>query len=209
MASTRKDIEDISVPALPIPSQQYNYPVTVQTNNILRLFFNKIVSTVKAITDVEEGAKYLYAPRGLFYSTTQQTAALANTEYHVHFENTYISNGVSIVDDFKITCTHDGVYSFQITILTSHGNASDATITTWLRRNDIDIPYAGQKQTLKGAADRAVYWNFNIDMRAGDFLELYWATDDNSLELHTEAPNGLHPGIPSTIAAVSFVSNIT
>jgi hypothetical protein len=179
-----------------------------QKNNVFRLFFNRLTSTLGALLSTDDGGKVLYMPRGLFYSTADQTAALADTGYPVEFENTYLGNGVSIVSDTRITVSADGVYNFQVTLQTDHVGGSDSTITTWINKNGTDVSYGGQQQTVKGNSVHAVYWNFSIDLTAGQYIEMYWATDDTALSLYTEAATSLHPGVPSTIVSVSFVSNL-
>ena len=197
-------------PALPLAPEGYDRPFMDQNSNVLRLFFNRLINAFDIITSTDDGGKFLYMPRGLFYSTVDQTAALANTGYPVEFENTYIGNGISIggTDDTRITATDDGVYNFQVTLQLEHNNASAATLWTWINKNGTDQPYGGQKNTIKGNDDIAVHWNFSIDLTAGQYIEMYWATDDTQLNLHTEAATAPHPGLPSTVVAVSFVSNL-
>lgn len=203
-------IDKTEPPALPLAPEQYNRPFMDQNSNVLRLFFNRLVRTIDTLLSTEDGGRFLYMPRALFYSTTNQTAAVVNTGYPVEFENTYIGNGVSIagVDNTRITVTSAGMYNFQVTMQTAHTNSSDAKVTTWINKSGTDVPYGGQVQTVKGNATRALYWNFSIDMVADDYIEMYWATDDTTLSLYTEAATALHPGVPSTIVAVSFVSNL-
>lgn len=197
-------------PALPQASREYNLPYEDQRNNVFRLFFNRLMSTINALLSVDDGGKYLYMPRGLFYSTTDQTAAAINTGYPVEFENTYIGNGVSVAgaNDSRITVTADGVYNFQVTLQTDQTAGTDIIIYTWINKNGTDVPYGGQEQTVKGNTVHAVFWNFSIDLLAGEYIEMYWAVDNTSLSLNTEAPTAPHPGVPSAIVAVSFVSNL-
>jgi hypothetical protein len=203
-------IDRVASPALPLAPEVYDRPFMDQNSNVLRLFFNRFVNSLNTILSTDDGGKFLYMPRGLFYSTTAQTAAVINTGYPVEFENTYIGNGVSIagVDSTRITVTADGVYNFQVTLTIQHTNSSDATIWTWINKNGSDVAYGGQKQTIKGNGDKAIYWNFSIDVNAGQYIEMYWAVDDLTATIHTEAPTSPHPGIPSTIVAVSYVSNL-
>jgi hypothetical protein len=202
------EINKVEPPALPLAPEQYQRPYMDQNSNVLRLFFNRLTRTVNGLLSTDDGGKFLYMPRALFYSTTAQTAAVINTGYPVEFENTYIGNGVSIVNDTRITVSADGMYNFQVTLQTEHTNSSDATVATWINKSGTDVPYGGQVQTVKGNATRALYWNFSIDMLADDYIEMYWATDDTTLSLYTEAATAPHPGIPSAIVAVSFVSNL-
>ena len=202
------EIDRVVPPALPLATEQYDRPYMDQNSNVLRLFFNRLTNIVNTLLSTDNGGKFLYMPRALFYSTTDQTAAVVNTGYPVEFENVYIGNGVSIVSDTRITVSADGVYNFQVTLNTEHTNASTVTVWTWINKNGTDVPYGGQVTSVKGAGAHAIYWNFSIDLTAGQYIELYWATDDTSLTLDTQPAASPHPGIPSAIVAVSFVSNL-
>jgi hypothetical protein len=202
------EIERAEPPALPLAPEEYRRPFMDQNSNVLRLFFNRIVNSLNTLLSTDDGGKFLYMPRGLFYSTTDQAAVATNTGYPVEFENTYIESGISIVDDTEITVSADGVYNFQVTLQTAHTNSSDVKITTWINKNGTDVTYGGQEQTIKGNANQPVFWNFSIDLTAGQYIEMYWATADLSLSLDSTAPTSPHPGIPSAVVAVSFVSNL-
>ena len=204
------EIERVEPPALPLAPEEYRRPFMDQNSNVLRLFFNRLVNSLNSLTSTDDGGRFLYMPRGLFYSTTNQTAAATSTGYPVEFENTYIGNGVSITgtDSTRILVSSDGMYNFQVTLTFQHTNSSDCTVWTWINKNGTDVPYGGQKQSIKGNADRAIYWNFSIDLEANEYIEMYWATSDTTASLHTEAATTPHPGVPSSIVAVSFVSNL-
>jgi hypothetical protein len=204
------EIDRVEPPAIPLATEEYDRPYMDQFSNVFRLFFNRLNNVVGTLTSNDDGGKYLYMPRGLFYSTVDQTAALANTGYPVEFENTYIGNGVSIagVDSTRITVSADGVYNFQVTLMTEHTNSSDVTVWTWINKNGSDVAYGAKKQTIKGNSDQPIYWNFSIDVESNQYIEMYWATDDTALSLHTEAATAPHQGIPSSVVAVSFISNL-
>jgi hypothetical protein len=202
------EIQKAEPPALPLAPEQYNRPFMDQNSNVLRLFFNRLTASINTLLSTDNGGKFLYMPSALFYSTTDQTAAVVNTGYPVEFENTYLARGVGIVSDTRITATASGFYNFQVTLQTDHTSGSDSVIYTWINKNGTGVPYGGQEQTVKGNSVHAVFWNFSIDLTAGQYIEMYWATDDTNLSLNTEAPTAPHPGIPSAIVAVSFVSNL-
>jgi hypothetical protein len=202
------EIQKAEPPALPLAPEQYNRPFMDQNSNVLRLFFTRLTSSLNTLLGTDTGGRFLYMPQGLFYSTTDQTAAVANTGYPVEFEITYLGSGVSVVSDTRITATAAGIYNFQVTLNTEHTNASTATVWTWINKNGTDVPYGGQVTSVKGAGAHAIYWNFSIDLTAGQYIEMYWATTDTALSLQATAPTSPHPGIPSAIVAVSFVSNL-
>lgn len=201
------EIEKVVPPAIPMPTEQYDRPYMDQMMNVLRLFFVRLTNLISALFSTEQGGKLLYMPNGLFYSTTDQSAALADTGYPVEFENTYLSNGISIIDDTKITVDSDGVYNFQVSLQLEHNSASACALYTWINKNGTDVAYGGHESTIKGNDYYISQWNFSIDLTAGQYIEMYWATDDTGLNLHSEAATTPHPGIPSAVVAVSFVSN--
>lgn len=199
----------IEPPALPLAPEQYDRPYQDQSNNVLRLFFNRLVGLVREIISTDDGGKFLYMPRGLFYSTVDQTLTLANTGYPVEFENIYIDSGTSIVNDTKITIAADGIYNFQISIQLESTSATAKTVWVWINKNGTDVPYGAHEYVIEGNGQKeVVIWNFSIDVEAGQYIEMYWAADDTDIEIHTHAPTSPHPGVPSTVVAVSFVSNL-
>lgn len=202
------EIQKAEPPALPLAPEQYNRPFMDQNSSVLRLFFNRLTASINTLFSTDNGGKFLYMPSALLYSTTDQNVAVANTGYPVEFENTYLARGVSIVSDTRITATASGFYNFQVTLETEHTNASTATVWTWINKNGTDVPYGGQVRTIKGAGSQAIFWNFSIDLTAGQYIEMYWATDDTALSLQATAPTAPHPGIPSAIVAVGFSSNL-
>jgi hypothetical protein len=197
-------------PALPLAPEQYQRPFMDQNSNVLRLFFNRLVNTINTLLSTDDGGRFLYMPQALFYSTEDQTAAVVNTGYPVEFENTYLGSGVSIggTNDTRITVTSDGVYNFQVTLHTDQSSGTDITVYTWINKDGTDVPYGGQEQTVKGNVAHTIFWNFSIDLTAGQYIEMYWAVDNTSLSLQSTAATPPHPGIPSAIVAVSFVSNL-
>lgn len=196
-------------PALPLPPETYTRASFDRTNNVLRLFFNRLTTTIIDLLNTAEGGKYLYMPRGVFFSKADQTASSANTGYPVEFEFTSVSGGISVggSDNTRITVTANGVYNFQTTLQKEQNDSSAATVWVWARVDGSDQVYTGHKNTVAGNTNATVYWNFSLALSASQYVEVYWATSSTQLNLHTEAASTPHPGIPSTAVAVSFVSN--
>ena len=203
------EINKAAPPALPLHREEFERSFFDQFNNILRLFFNRLTGTLDSLLSTTQGGRFLYMPNALFYSTTNQTAAATNTGYAVEMENTYLANGITINGgtSTQITTEVDGVYNFQLNLQLEHTTGSACALWVWISKNGTDVTYGAKRYTIKGNDFFSVVWNFNIDMAAGDYIEMYWATDDTGLEVHTEAPTSPHPGIPSAVMAVSFVSN--
>jgi len=198
----------MAAPALPIAEQGPLKGYLDTLNNILRLFFNLIIATMNRLTG-ELGGRFLDIPNGLFYSTADQAIAVINTAQVVSFENTYLSSGVTINggSSSQITVTYSGVYNFQFVAQGVSTSASAKNVYVWIRRDGTDIGYSARHMVLSGSNDsNDISWNFNIDVQAGSYIEMMWSSDDIDTKLDTETAASPHPGEPSAVIAVTFVS---
>jgi len=202
-------IDSPQPPVLPTPSQNYTSSVFIQKDNVLRLFFNRITTVLRNIlSSTEYGGKFLYVPVGLFYSTQTQQIATVNTPQAITLNQTYISKGISIVDNSKIKVDNDGVYNFQISLELDKQSASSAIAYVWIRKNGTDTQYSTHTYHLSGSdAALEANWVFNYDMVAGDYIQMILLSNDTDVFLSSEAQTSPHVGIPSVVAAVNFVSN--
>lgn len=201
------EINNVEPPALPLPTEEYDRPAADQSNNVLRLFFNRLVSVLDNLFTTDDGGKYLYMPRASFYSTVDQTAALVNTGYAVTFNNTNYSSNVTLSNNSRLNVVNSGVYNFDVTLQLEHNNSSDASVTIWEEKNGSAVAYSGHRFSVKGNDDYIIHWGFTVSLVAGDYIEVYWATDDTQLNLHTEAATSPHPGLPSASVDIQYVSN--
>lgn len=201
------EIDNVEPPALPLPTEEYDRPAADQSNNVLRLFFNRLASIVNTLLSTDDGGKYLYMPRASFYSTVDQTAALVNTGYAVTFNNTNYSSNVTLSNSSRLNVVNSGVYHFDVTLQIEHNNSSETPVTVWEEKNGSAVAYSGHKFDVKGNDDYVIHWGFTVSLAAGDYIEVYWATGDTQLNLHTEAATSLHPGLPSASVDIQYISN--
>ena len=107
----------------------------------------------------------------------------------------------------KIQVTISGVYNFQYTGQVLSSSASSKTIYLWIKRNGTDIGYSTRAKTVNinnGYVD--VSWNFDIDLAAGEYIEMQAAVTDTNLKLDAVAATAPHPGIPSSVMSVNFIA---
>ena len=202
------EIDKVAPPALPLAPETYDRPFMDQNNNVLRLFFNRFVGSVNTLLGTDVGGKVLYMPCAAFYSTQDQTASVANTGYAVTFNNTSYNSAVTLSNSSRINVQNPGVYKFDVTLQLEHNNSSETPITVWEEKNGSAIAYSGHRFDVKGNDDYVIHWGFTVSLAANDYIEVYWATGDTQLNLHTEAATSLHPGVPSASIDISFVSNV-
>jgi hypothetical protein len=208
MATDNRYLIPPKAPMLPLAPMEYSQQYIEQLTNVLRLYFNQLDNTNTTLLG-ENGGQFLEKPYGLFFSTVDQTAALANTAYAITFPTTYFSNSISIVSNSRVTVVKPGVYSFTVTAQVLSSNSSAKTLYMWINRGGTDIGYSTRTITLSANGEYAeITWDFIIDVPvpATDYIELRWATTDTAIKLDAAVASSPHPGIPSVVLYATFVS---
>lgn len=193
-------------PFLPLATTTYNKSQQDQFANALRLYFNQLDTAVGSVVGTF-GGQYIDNPHGLFFSTVDQPGA--GTATPVEFENTYLSNAVRVNagTESRIYVDIPGVYNFQFSGQLFSSDASAKQVYIWIVRDGTDIGYSTHQYTVSGSNNHIeVSWNFNIDLKAGQYLEFEWAISTGTVSFETTAATSPHPGIPSAVVAVSYVA---
>jgi len=195
-------------PRLPDPPREYAAGYFNALLNILRLYFNRVFNVFQNLLG-PNGGQFIDRPNGLFFNTDPQTFANPNEAYPVLFPTTYLSNAVKVNagTESRVYVDINGVYNFQYSGQLISTNSSAKTAYLWIVRNGAPIGYSTHAYTLTGSDQfHEINWNFNIDMQAGDFIELEIAVTNTAMRLDAVAATAPHPGIPSSVIAVNFVA---
>jgi hypothetical protein len=193
-------------PRLPDPTPTYQGTYLQALLNVLRLYFNRLTDNVNNLLGVN-GGRFVECPNGLFYDLSVQAIAAPNTAQVVAFGQTYLNNAVSVASGDRLTTSIAGVYNFQFHGQAYSSSASSKNVFVWLRKNGADIQMTTQAATLTGSGEyKVLNYAFDMDMQAGDYIQFVWASSATGLELHTVAAAAAHPGIPSAVVTVNFIS---
>lgn len=202
------ELKNPAVPNLPLAPETWDARYQDQFANVLRLYFNRLQNITQNLLG-PNGGQYIDRPNGLFFNTADQTFAATNTAYPVVYSATYLSNAVELQSGStsRIQVSVSGVYNFQYSGQLLSTNASAKNVYLWIVRNGIDIGYSTHAYTLSANNEYTeINWSFNIDLANGEYLELEIATSDTNVRLDAVAATSPHPGIPSSVMAVNFVS---
>ena len=198
-------VQKVPAPALPIPKAGPVKQYLDDLNNILRLFFNLVSNAVNSVFG-EQGGRFIEAPNAKFFSTVDQTASVINTAYALQFENTYLGETISIVGT-QITPLYSGVYNFELSVELTSTNANSKELSFWVRRSGVDIANTGRLHVVAGSGEVDNFeYSFTMDLTAGQYIELMWATDDTGITIDYQAAASPRPAVPSTLLTVVFVS---
>ncbi len=208
----RKLVQRVQAPALPIPKAGPLKEYLDALNNILRLFFNLLSNAVNTVFG-DLGGRFLDVPNALYFSTADQPIAVVDTAQAVTFNQTYLQSGMTINggSNSQITATYDGVYNFQFIGQVASGSASAKNIYVWITRNGTDLGYTAREFVLQGSGEiDEIIWNFNLDLAAGEYIEMTWVSDDINVTMATVppavSPATPHPGVTSAVLTVNFIS---
>ena len=208
MSIERYLVNKIQPPALPVAQAGPLRTYLDDLNNILRLFFARVSNNVNLLTG-SDGGRFIDSPNGLFWDNADQTLAAVNVGQPVRFNQTYLNNGMTIdgATTSEVTMTYSGIYNFQFSAMLRSTSGSSKTAYIWIKRNGTDIGYSTREYIISGSnAILEINWNFNIDVQAGQYIEIMWAGDNTNMTLDAIAPTSPHPGVPSAVIAVMFVS---
>jgi len=154
---------------------------------------------------------------GAFQDSTTQSAAAINTAYSVKLNTTDLSNNVTVVNDgsgnpTRVTLANAGIYNIQFSLqMEKTGGSGNMIADVWIRKNGVDIPSTTGKVVLTGSANASpviAAWNYVLDLSAGDYIQLMWATSNTNVEIVASAAASPHPAIPSAILTVTQQSGI-
>jgi hypothetical protein len=207
--------QQLGIPATPVLGESgvtYSKDLQNQNNNLLRLFFTKLVNSLQSITG-PRGGKYLNNPYGAFQSTADQTAAVANTAYAMTLNTTDYANGVSVASSSRITVEDAGIWNLQWSGQFENPDSQDHDARVWLKINGTVVTGStgffavpSKHGSVNGHA--LVGWNYFLSLNATDYVELWWETDSTQVSIQTYAAAGNYPSTASLIATMSFVSNL-
>ena len=209
----------LTTPAAPntgTPGNEYEQRYFSQTFANMGGYFQRVTGIIAALFG-PRGGKYINIPYGAFQDGTNQTAANTTTAYLVTFDATDFSNGVTLSNSSRLNVAQPGIYNLQFSIQIKNTTNSSQDIDFWFRKNATDIAKSNSRfgiSARKSSGDPShviVALNFFVSMAANDYLQIVWRTSDTAVSIETFAAgtSPTRPAVPSVIATMSFVSNLS
>jgi hypothetical protein len=212
IVTTEFELNKIAAPNLPLATETYSRFYQDQLNNVLRLYFNRLDNLIAQLqTDGAIDPGLINNPNGLFFNTADQTLAAINTGYPITFNQTYLNNNVALqtASTSKIAVAVGGVYNFQLSAQLKSTNASAKDVQIWIKRGTTTIGYSSHKYTVEGSDNHMnVNWNFDIDLAATEYIEMYWGADNTNVTLEAIPASAPYPAVASAVMAVNYVARL-
>jgi hypothetical protein len=203
-------------PNLGTPDVLYSESYFRQTNGGLNVYFNKLRNLFGALLG-PRGGKFLNLPYGAFQDGTDQTAANTTTAYAITFDTTDFTNGVTLSDSSRLNVAQAGIYNLQFSIQFKNTTNDGQDVDVWLRKNGTNIANSNSRfhpPARKSGGDPShliAALNLFVSLAANDYVEIMWRPSDVgvSLEHFAAGTSPTRPAVPSAIATLSFVSNLS
>ena len=163
-------INDLAVPKSPFLDGQTNRPTREWLMYLLQL-----------------GRQPVY---GAFASTANQTVSAANTPTRVIFDTVDVANQIYYTSGDGIHLQQDGVYNVQFSLQITNDDTVIHDAYFWFRLNGEDISNSASFTSVVNKHGGVVGYgllaaNFFFTLTAGDYIELWWATDSTQVTLAT------------------------
>jgi hypothetical protein len=211
--------QQIDLPASPnlgSPSQAYDSRYFFQSNGSLNVYFVKLRNIFGTLFG-PRGGKFVNNPYGAFQDSTDQTAANTTTAYAVTFNTTDFTNGVTLSNSSRLNVAQAGIYNLQFSIQFKNTTNDGQDVDIWFRKNGTNIDNSNSRfhlSTRKSAGDPShliASLNFFVSLAANDYVEIMWRPTNVgvSIEHFASSSSPTRPAVPSVIATLSFVSNLS
>jgi hypothetical protein len=140
---------------------------------------------------------------GDFYSTQTQSGS-ANVSGSVTYNNTGISNGVTLASNSRLTIANSGVYSITFSAQLKEVGGTD-TIYLWLKKNGTNVADTGTKTVVRNNDENIMTVEYIVQSSASDYYEIVYQNLNGHAQLYYETASGNIPATPSIIITVKQV----
>ena len=216
MANVKQQLETPSLSPLGYPPEVYERRNLNENNGALNIFSRKLTSVLGSLFG-PRGGKFMNNPHGAFQDSTDQTAANTTTAYAVTFNTTDFSNGVTLSNSSRLNVSQAGLYNLQFSIQFKNTTNDGQDVDVWFRKNGTNIDKSNSRFGLaprKSSGDPSHMigaLNFFVNLAANDYIEIMWRPSDVgvSIEHFAASSTPTRPAVPSVIATLTFVSNLS
>lgn len=149
---------------------------------------------------------------GQFLSLADQTTT-ADTATAVTFSNTDpLTTGMTLSNSSRLNLTNAGTYDIYFNLQFINAENADHEVTVWVRLNGTDVANSATRIVVPASAVGGTgFFAFNtlLTVTAGQYVEVYWATEDADVSLSYEAAQTVpfvRPAIPSAVVTITQVA---
>jgi len=209
--------QNIAPPALPQATEQYNRPYQDQLNNVHRLFYNRLVSTVNDVVGVNGGSS-LQNPHAMLMSNQDQASAGTTSANILTYNQPVITQGVEVRNGGEIWFENTGQYLVTFSLQVTNRSNAAQEFEVWAGYNGDNYPLSNTRFDIPARKSTDVWSHivpaisgiFTVQNPDTEYLTIKWwaSSTDVFLEHYAAGTSPTRPEIPSVILTVNFVSRL-
>lgn len=210
-------LQKIAAPNLPLAQPEYGRQYQDQLNNVLRLYFNLLDSSVNNVIGTDGGV-FLQNPHAMLISDQDQASAGTTVANTITYNQPVITQAVEVRNGGEIWFNSAGQYLVTFTLQVSNRDNAEHLFEVWasygatnypLSNTRFDVP-ARKTSSQWGHIVPAITGIFTVTDPDADYLSIKWWSDSTLvfLEHYAEGTSPARPAIPSVILTVNFVSRL-
>ena len=153
------------------------------------------------------------ADYGAWSDSTDQTGNISAGTV-ITFNTIDVADGLTLVDNSKITVVNAGIYSLQFSAQFKNTDNAQQDATIWLRIDGLDLANSATQYTIPARKSAGIFGynvaslTFMLDLTAGQYVQIVWIPTSTTVTLeHLPASvSPTYPAIPSIIASMMQVA---
>ena len=138
------------------------------------------------------------------YNSSSISLATSGSEQVIPFTSIWAENGISLVDNSKITFAEPGIYKLEFLTTIENDTADEQDSWFWIKLNGTNFPNSSTKVTVRKRKSNGQHTHqlvsisiLGVAQTAGDYVQVYWTGEDTALGMPYEGATGVHPATPS------------
>lgn len=209
--------QKIPPPALPFAPQTYGTPYMDQLLNVLRLYFNRLSSTINDLLGVNGGV-VIQNPHAMLMSDQDQTNASITAANQLTFNQSVIAQGIRVENTDEIWFDDAGQYLVTFRLQVSNRSNAVQEFEVWAGYDGTNYPLSNTRVDLPARKDSSTWGHavvtvsgiFTVQNPDTEYLTIKWwaSSTDVFLEHYSAGTSPARPEVASVILTVSFASRL-
>jgi|LakMenEpi03Aug12_release.lakeMendotaPanAssembly.Ray.scaffolds.fasta_scaffold77902_4 hypothetical protein len=199
-----------SVTTVPVVSTSgFRSAGVIRINNEIISYTGKTSTSFTGCTRGDFGTSNASHSSGDFVHGSQALASGGSAA--VKLNTTNLSNGISLVEESKITVANPGIYNFSWSAQINNNSSGIKNIYAWIKKNGTSVDGSNGLVSVHGSAGgidghTIIAWNYFVNLVANDYVEFWWSPTDQKLTIDSYEPVAPAPATAAVIVTVNHIA---
>jgi len=199
-----------SVTTVPVVSTSgFRSAGVIRINNEIISYTGKTSTSFTGCTRGDFGTSNASHNSGDFVHGSQAQASGGSVA--VKLNTTNLSNGISLVEESKITVANPGIYNFSWSAQINNNSSGIKNIYAWIKKNGTSVDGSNGLVSVHGSAGgidghTIIAWNYFVNLVANDYVEFWWSPTDQKITIDSYEPVAPAPATAAVIVTVNHIA---